>query len=102
MNLLRNLSHYSWVVTSHLHCTSVKIIIASLQSVNFHKVFFHPNVYPSGTICLSILNEDSGWRPAITVKQILVGIQDLLNAPNTTDPAQAEGYNILIHVCFLS
>uniref|UniRef100_M1ALH9 Ubiquitin carrier protein n=1 Tax=Solanum tuberosum TaxID=4113 RepID=M1ALH9_SOLTU len=21
--------------------------------------FFHPNVYPSGTVCLSILNEDS-------------------------------------------
>ena len=22
---------------------------------------FHPNVYPSGTICLSILNEEEGW-----------------------------------------
>ncbi|KAH1072972.1 hypothetical protein J1N35_025300 [Gossypium stocksii] len=43
-----------------------------------------------------------GWRPAITVKQILVRIQDLLDAPNAADPAQAEGYNILIHVCFLS
>ena len=21
--------------------------------------FFHPNVYPSGTVCLSILNEDT-------------------------------------------
>jgi ubiquitin-protein ligase len=29
---------------------------------------FHPNVYPSGTICLSILNEDEGWKPAITIK----------------------------------
>lgn len=37
--------------------------------------FFHPNIYPSGTVCLSILNEDEGWRPSITVKQILVGIQ---------------------------
>lgn len=34
---------------------------------------YHPNVYPSGTICLSILNEDDGWRPAITVKQLLLG-----------------------------
>ncbi|KAL4286156.1 hypothetical protein AHAS_Ahas19G0058000 [Arachis hypogaea] len=28
-----------------------------------------------------------GWRPAITVKQILVGIQDLLDQPNPADPA---------------
>ncbi|KAL8152051.1 hypothetical protein V2J09_021859 [Rumex salicifolius] len=57
--------------------------------------FFHPNVYPSGTVCLSILNEDSGWRPAITVKQILVGIQDLLDEPNPHDPAQTEGYHMI-------
>ncbi|KAJ4802875.1 Ubiquitin-conjugating enzyme [Rhynchospora pubera] len=56
--------------------------------------FFHPNVYPSGTVCLSILNEDSGWRPAITVKQILVGIQDLLDTPNPADPAQTDGYQL--------
>ncbi|KAM2945109.1 hypothetical protein COP2_028059 [Malus domestica] len=51
--------------------------------------FFHPNVYPSRTVCLSILNEDNGLRPAITVKQILVGIQDLMDQPNLVDPAQA-------------
>ena len=32
--------------------------------------FFHPNVYPSGTVCLSILNEDEDWKPSITVKQV--------------------------------
>ena len=30
----------------------------------------HPNVYPSGTVCLSILDEDKDWRPAITIKQV--------------------------------
>jgi ubiquitin-conjugating enzyme E2 I len=55
---------------------------------------FHPNVYPSGTICLSILNEDEAWKPAITVKQILLGIQDLLDEPNVDSPAQAEAYNL--------
>lgn len=55
---------------------------------------FHPNVYPSGTVCLSILNEDEGWKPAITIKQILLGIQDLLNDPNPDSPAQAEAYNL--------
>lgn len=62
----------------------------------FPQGFFHPNVYPSGTVCLSILNEDSGWRPAITVKQILVGIQELLDAPNPADPAQTEAYQLFI------
>ncbi|KAF2601220.1 hypothetical protein F2Q70_00026355 [Brassica cretica] len=92
----------------------------------FPQGFFHPNVYPSGTVCLSILNEDyvttlhhcfvllranvlkekkkalqgsltpQGWRPAITVKQILVGIQDLLDEPNPNDPAQTEGYQLFV------
>jgi len=34
---------------------------------------FHPNVYPSGTICLSILNEEEDWRPGITIKQVRRG-----------------------------
>ncbi|KAK4974763.1 SUMO conjugating enzyme Hus5 [Elasticomyces elasticus] len=55
---------------------------------------FHPNVYPSGTVCLSILNEEEGWKPAITIKEILIGIQALLNEPNPESPAQAEAYNL--------
>mmetsp|Transcript_50288 Transcript_50288/g.58691 ORF Transcript_50288/g.58691 Transcript_50288/m.58691 type:complete len:156 (+) Transcript_50288:481-948(+) len=55
---------------------------------------FHPNVYPSGTICLSILNEEEGWRPGITIKQMLLGIQDLLDDPNPNSPAQSEAYNL--------
>lgn len=27
---------------------------------------FHPNVYPSGTVCLSILSEDKDWKPGLT------------------------------------
>ena len=53
---------------------------------------YHPNIYPSGKICLSILNEDEGWRPAITVKQMLLGIQDLLDNPNCNSPAQSSAY----------
>uniref|UniRef100_A0A182F9W6 SUMO-conjugating enzyme n=3 Tax=Nyssorhynchus TaxID=44543 RepID=A0A182F9W6_ANOAL len=60
----------------------------------FEPPLFHPNVYPSGTVCLSLLDEDKDWRPAITIKQILLGIQDLLNEPNIKDPAQAEAYTI--------
>lgn len=62
----------------------------------FTPPLFHPNVYPSGTICLSILNEEEGWRPAITVKQMLLGIQDLLDSPNVHSPAQSEAYNLCV------
>lgn len=64
------------------------------RSGKFVPPLFHPNVYPSGTVCLSILNEEEGWKPAITIKQILLGIQDLLNDPNPDSPAQAEAYNL--------
>uniref|UniRef100_A0A8D2HSZ1 UBC core domain-containing protein n=1 Tax=Urocitellus parryii TaxID=9999 RepID=A0A8D2HSZ1_UROPR len=65
-----------------------------LHPGKFEPPLFHPNVYPSGTVCLSILEEDKDWRPAITIKQILLGIQELLNEPNIQDPAQAEAYTI--------
>ena len=44
----------------------------------FDPTLFHPNIYPSGTVCLSILDESKDWRPGITVKQILIGIQGTL------------------------
>ena len=44
-------------------------------------------------VCLSILDEEKDWRPAITIKQILLGIQDLLTDPNIKDPAQKEAYH---------
>ncbi|XP_028824397.1 SUMO-conjugating enzyme UBC9-B-like isoform X1 [Denticeps clupeoides] len=67
---------------------------SSPPKCKFEPPLFHPNVYPSGTVCLSILEEDKDWRPAITIKQILLGIQELLNEPNIQDPAQAEAYTI--------
>mmetsp|Transcript_7645 Transcript_7645/g.11618 ORF Transcript_7645/g.11618 Transcript_7645/m.11618 type:complete len:99 (+) Transcript_7645:242-538(+) len=60
----------------------------------FAPVLFHPNIYPSGTVCLSILNYEKDWRPGITVKQILLGIQDLLDDPNNNDPAQKEPFEL--------
>lgn len=48
-----------------------------LAAGKFSTVLFHPNIYPSGTVCLSILSEDEDWKPSITIKQILLGIQVL-------------------------
>ncbi|KAL4399259.1 SUMO conjugating enzyme Hus5 [Malassezia pachydermatis] len=60
----------------------------------FTPPLFHPNVFPSGTVCLSILDEEKSWKPAITIKQILLGVQDLLNDPNPGDPAQADAFHL--------
>jgi len=45
-------------------------------------------------VCLSILNEDEGWKPAITLKDILQGIQMMLDEPNPESPAQADAYSL--------
>ncbi|KAI0277672.1 ubiquitin-conjugating enzyme 9 [Russula aff. rugulosa BPL654] len=50
--------------------------------------------YCPGTVCLSILDEEKSWKPAITIKQIVLGVQALLNDPNVNDPAQSEAYTM--------
>ncbi|KAK7507933.1 hypothetical protein BaRGS_00000898 [Batillaria attramentaria] len=67
---------------------------ASPPKCRFEPPLFHINVYPSGTVCLSLLDEEKDWRPSVSIKQILLGIQALLTEPNVRDPAQAEPYTI--------
>lgn len=45
-------------------------------SGKFEPPLFHPNVYPSGTVCLSLLDEEKDWRPAVTIKQVFINIHD--------------------------
>ena len=42
----------------------------TIFSGKFEPPLFHPNVYPSGTVCLSLLDEEKDWRPAVTIKQV--------------------------------
>ena len=32
---------------------------------------FQPNIYPSGNICLSLLDADKAWKPSLTIKHLL-------------------------------
>lgn len=34
------------------------------------------------------------WKPSVSVRQLLIGIQELLTNPNVEDPAQADAYQI--------
>ncbi|KAJ1827227.1 hypothetical protein LPJ56_001774 [Coemansia sp. RSA 2599] len=43
---------------------------ASPPKCQFKPPIFHPNVFPSGTVCLSILNAEKDWKPSITLKQV--------------------------------
>ena len=36
----------------------------------FEPPIFHPNIYPSGTVCLSLLDDEKDWAPQITIKQV--------------------------------
>ena len=53
----------------HLLACRRRPLSSSPRRCKFTPVIFHPNIYPSGTVCLSILQEDKGWKPSITIKQ---------------------------------
>jgi len=62
---------------------------------------FHPNVYPNGLVCISILHppEDDKygyesaaerWSPVQTPETILLSVISLLHSPNDESPANVE------------
>lgn len=68
---------------------------------SFLQDMWHPNVFPDGKICISILHppgEDamSGemacerWSPAQNVETILMSTVSMLNDPNTNSPANVD------------
>jgi hypothetical protein len=98
MTLADHFGHFLLLLRYATKCTSTDNARPEYPTkppkCRFVPPLFHPNVYPSGTVCLSILNEEEGWKPAITIKDILLGIQSLLDEPNPDSPAQAEAYNL--------
>lgn len=64
--------------------------------------FFHPNVSEAGRVCLSVLKEDvpahlgsvAGWSPSITVRRILVAVQELLHTPNFGSVIGMRAYDV--------
>ncbi|XP_032220657.1 SUMO-conjugating enzyme UBC9-B isoform X2 [Nematostella vectensis] len=60
----------------------------------FDPPILHPNVFTSGTVCLSLIDKNKDWKPQVTAQQVLTGIQLLLADPNFQEPAQAEAFVI--------
>ena len=56
--------------------------------VRFTSEMFHPNIFPDGTLCLDIIQDQ--WSPIYTTSTILTSIQSLLTDPNPNSPANPE------------
>ena len=64
---------------------------------------YHPNVYATGALCLSILDEISlpgaegaSWRPTISMWSVLLGVQNVLIDPNPDSPANVPAKNMFV------
>jgi ubiquitin-conjugating enzyme E2 G1 len=73
--------------------------------VEFKTKLFHPNVYPDGKLCISILHEGNDttgyeheierWRPVQNVRTIFLSIISLLNDPNPESAANIDAAKML-------
>ncbi|KAL8734342.1 MAG: hypothetical protein Q9166_001540 [cf. Caloplaca sp. 2 TL-2023] len=69
--------------------------------MTFQSPIFHPNIYPNGEVCISILHppeEDKygyesaaeRWSPVQTPETILLSVISMLSSPNDESPANVE------------
>jgi len=69
--------------------------------MKFTKPLWHPNIYPSGKVCISILHapgEDQfgyeqsceRWSPVQSVEKVLMSVISMLAEPNDMSPANVE------------
>jgi ubiquitin-protein ligase len=66
----------------------------------FTSPMFHPNIYPDGRVCISILHEgydefgyesvSERWSPSQNVNSILMSILSMLTSPNFESPANLD------------
>ncbi|KAK5993725.1 E2 ubiquitin-conjugating enzyme 7 [Cladobotryum mycophilum] len=70
-------------------------------SMKFLSEVWHPNVYPSGLVCISILHPPGDdpnhyehaserWSPIQSVEKILISVMSMLAEPNDESPANVE------------
>jgi len=62
--------------------------------VVFLTKIYHPNISPSGAICLDILKNN--WSPALTISKVLLSICSLLSDANPSDPLVPEVADIYV------
>jgi len=70
--------------------------------LKFVSPIWHPNIYPDGTVCISILhppgvdkmNEmesaDERWRPILSIEAVFISVISMLSSPNLSSPANMD------------
>mmetsp|Transcript_5281 Transcript_5281/g.5424 ORF Transcript_5281/g.5424 Transcript_5281/m.5424 type:complete len:169 (+) Transcript_5281:100-606(+) len=70
--------------------------------MTFNSPMYHPNVFPDGKVCISILHPpgedkfnqletaDERWRPILGVESIIVSVISMLSDPNDDSPANID------------
>ena len=53
---------------------------------------YHPNIDTQGRICMDLLKmpPNGGWKPTISLENLIVAVQSLLGNPNPDDPLMVE------------
>ena len=71
-------------------------------TMTFKSKMWHPNIYPDGKVCISILHPpgvdsmntqekaEERWRPILGVEAILISVISMLNDPNCESPSNLD------------
>jgi len=84
----------------NIHINFPKNYPFSPPRVNIPRIY-HPNIYKSGDVCLSILHEakltigdtegmDEKWSPGIGMESLLASLVSVLHTPNLDSPANVD------------
>lgn len=86
---------------AHINPTVSSTLTSRMADFKFIRPLYHPNIYPDGRLCISILHapgedEMSGesaaerWSPAQRVESVLISILSLLDDAEVSSPANVD------------
>ena len=75
-------------------------ITDSPPTITFTSEMYHPNIYPNGKVCISILHDgvdeygyesiQERWNPTHSISSILISIISMIGEPNFESPANVD------------
>ena len=64
-----------------------------------YPMLWHMNVWSNGQFCMNIINPNDGtwhgkWQPTVSIREILMAVQSLLDSPNPASPSVGHGQTV--------